>query len=505
MESVISGFLSFSHQFYLSLNPYLLFISAIGTTLGLIWGAMPALSSTMAMALLVGFSYKMGLDTAIMFLMGVYTGSVFGGSISAIYINIPGTPAAVCTAIEGFPLAKKGEGPLALGTAIVSSAIGNSIGIIFLILFFPFLIAAALKFGAWELFLLSMWGIGISGSITGGDEPALKGWISGWLGFLISMVGLENIHAYPRFTFGINALYNGVSFVPILIGLFGLAEVLKTLPDVSPYVIKKEGKGVQLLPAFGIAWKYLRTTVRSGLIGAFIGALPALGADVAAFTAYAVAKRKASREDLTKYGRGAYEGIVAAETANNASIGGSLLPLLTLTVPGSTVAAAYLGALNLHNVVVGPMIEFNHPGLVYFHYAALIIASFFMSVIAVVMARPTLYLFSIPRQILLPIIVPICVIGAYASTVTMFDIYVMLFFGIMGYLLSMNKFALGPMCMGVILGPMADLNFRRAVEIYGDQPWWTVLSRPVGDVLIVLVLWTYFDGIFRRRKIGCDG
>jgi putative tricarboxylic transport membrane protein len=497
MGNLFGEFISFFQQFHLALYPKLLLASCLGTVLGIIWGAMPALSTTMAMALLIGFSSVMDLNSAIMFLVAVYMGSTSGGSISAIFVNIPGTPAAICTSIEGFALAKKGKGGMALGAAIIASAIGNLFGTLFLVFLFPLVIALAMKFGAWEIFLLAVLGILICGTLTASGTP-IKGWISGWIGMLISMIGMDPVMAYPRFTFGINELYGGPGFVPIMIGLFGFAEVMRVLPDRTPYTIPKEVGRV--IPSFNVFRRISKTGLRSGLMGSIIGAIPALGPDIAAFASYAVAKKRAPREEAIKYGKGSYDGIAAAETANNACIGGTLLPMLTIGIPGGTVAAMYLGALNLHNVIVGPMIEFNHPGLVHFHYAALLIGATMNYIIMILIAKPTIKLLSTPRQILMPLIVPLCVIGAYASSVMMFDVWIMIFFGIVGFVLNKNGVSLAPMCMGIILGPLADTNFRRAIAIFEGEPPWVVLTRPLGVVILVIVLWVAYDGIFRSNK-----
>lgn len=498
MPELIDQFLSFSDQLSVALTPKLLLASVAGALLGIVWGAMPALSTTMAMALLIGFSSVMDLNAAIMFLLAVYMGSTLGGSISAIFVNIPGTPAAVCTGIEGFPLAQRGQGGIALGTALFASAIGNLAGLIFLIFLFPLILALALKIGAWELFLLAVLGILLAGNLTASGHP-IKGWISGWLGILISMIGLDPVNAYPRYTFGMNELYGGAGFVPIMIGLFGLAEVLRVLPSRSPYTIPY-GSG-RILPPFKSLGRIAKTGLRSGLVGATIGAIPPLGPDVAAFVCYGIAKRRAKGAAAEEFGRGSLDGIAAAETGNNASIGGTLLPLLTLGIPGGVVAAMYLGALNLHNVVVGPMVNFSHPGLVHFHYAAILVGVITTYVIAMLIAKPTIKLLATPRQILMPLLIPICVIGAYASDVTMFGVYVMIVFGILGYALNMIGVPPGPMCMGIILGPLADTSFRRAMAIFDGEPAWIVLTRPVGVVLLLVVLWVAYDGLFRSLRV----
>ncbi|NQV99752.1 MAG: tripartite tricarboxylate transporter permease [Rhodospirillales bacterium] len=481
----------------LALSPYMLFICLLGVTLGILWGAMPGLSTTMAMALLIGLSATMDQYPAIMFMLGVYTGSVFGGAISAVLINIPGTPDAVPTMIEGHPLALRGEGGLALGTAIAASFIGNWVGIILLIVFIPVILLLALEFRSWEMFLLAMWGIAICGSMASGSSP-LKGWISGWVGLLIAFVGLDSIHGVPRYTFGSLILEDGISYVPILIGLFGLTEVLKVLPQTSPAAIPTAVGRV--VPPFRTIRKYARSAVRSGLIGTIIGAIPGAGANVASFLSYDIGRRRASPEEQKKWGKGSYEGIVCAEVANNANVGGSMLPTLTLGIPGNAAAAAILAALELKNVVVGPSIQIEHPGLIYFIYIALIVANFLMYGMAIALVKPCVKLFALPRTVLMPLILPLCVIGAFAVNLNFFDVYIMLAAGLVGYLLRRFGFPLAPMVLAVILGPLADENLRRSLLIFEDESWWSIIvDHPIGTVLVFVVLFTFYDGIFRRK------
>jgi putative tricarboxylic transport membrane protein len=481
----------------LAITPYMLLVCLIGTTLGILWGAMPGLSTTMAMALLIGLSAGMEQYVAVMFMLGVYTGSVFGGAISAVLINIPGTPDAVPTMIEGHTLAKKGEGGLALGTAIAASFLGNWVGIVLLISLIPVILILALEFQSWEMFLLSMWGIAICGTMSSGEHP-LKGWISGWIGLLISFVGLDLIHGVPRYTFGVGILEDGISYIPILIGLFGLTEILRVLPQKNPYAIPADVGRV--VPPFSMLWKYARSAVRSGLIGTVIGAIPGAGANVASFLAYDVGKRRAKPEEKKKWGKGSYEAIVCAEVANNANVGGSMLPTLTLGIPGNAAAAAILAALEMKHVVVGPTIQFENPGLIYFIYFALIIANFLMYGMAIVLVKPCVKLFSLPRSLLMPLIIPLCVMGAFAVNLNYFDVYIMFGAGIVGYVLRKYGFPLAPMVLAVILGPLADENLRRALLVFEDQALWDILSRPIGTALILVVLYTFYDGIFRRGR-----
>jgi putative tricarboxylic transport membrane protein len=440
----------------------------------------------------------MSQSVAIIFMIGVYTGSVFGGAISAVLINIPGTPDAVPTMIEGHALARRGEGGLALGTAISASFIGNWVGILLLIAFIPAVLFLALQFRSWEMFLLSLWGIAICGSMASMGSP-LKGWISGWIGLLVSFVGLDAIHGVSRFSFGSYNLDDGVSFIPVLIGLFGLAEILRVLPQKSPPTIPSDVGRV--LPSLGTLVRFARPSLRSGLIGTVIGAIPGAGANVASFFSYDVGRRRASKEEQKKWGKGSYEAIVCSEVANNANVGGSMLPTLALGIPGNAAAAAVLAALELKNVVVGPLIQTENPGLIFYIYIGLVVANFFMYGMAIALIKPCVKLFSLPRSLLMPLILPICVLGAFAVNLNYFDVYVMLISGLVGYVLHLLGFPLAPIVLAVILGPLADENLRRALLVFEDVGILTVLwERKLGTVLLLVVLYTFYDGIFKRGR-----
>ncbi|MFV2033549.1 MAG: tripartite tricarboxylate transporter permease [Halocynthiibacter sp.] len=480
-----------------ALSPYILLITLLGVSLGIIWGALPGLSTTMAMVLLIGLSASMDQNTAISFMLGVYTGSVFGGAISAVMSNIPGTPDAVPTMIEGHQLALRGEGGKALGIAIGASFIGNWVGIILLVGFIPLVLAFALNFRSWEMFLLTVIGITVSGSMSAGSLP-IKGWIAGWVGLLVAFVGIDPIHGVPRFTFGFLELYDGVNYVAVLIGLFGLAEVLRVLPQRVHYTIPPEVGSV--IPSARLLAKHTKTAIRSGIIGTVIGAIPGAGANVASFLSYDIGRRRASPEEKKKWGKGSYEAIVCAEVANNANIGGSMLPLLALGIPGNAAAAALLGALMLKNVVVGPTIQTDHPGLIYFIYAALVVANILMYGAAIALIKPCVKLFSLPRGLLLPLIIPITVIGAYSVRLSMFDVWVMFVSGLVGYALHAFRFPTAPIVLGVILGPLADENFRRALFLFEDKSIGFVLSQYLGTFLLLAIALIFVEGILRVRR-----
>ncbi len=483
--------------FVLVFSPWLLVMTLSGVCLGIIWGALPGLSTTMAMGLLIGLSAGMSQDVAICFMLGVYTGSVFGGAISAVLINIPGTPDAVPTMIEGHQLAQRGEGGQALGMAIAASFVGGGIGIILLVLFIPMILTFALNFRSWEMFWLAVIGIMVAGSMAAGSMP-LKGWMAGWLGMLVAFVGLDSIHAIPRFTFGSLALYDGISYVAVLIGLFGMAEILRTLPSKNaPTIPSRVGR---IIPPLNLFKRFVPSAARSGILGTVIGAIPGAGANVASFLAYDIGKRRAKPEEKEKWGKGSYEALVCAETANNANIGGSMLPTLALGIPGNAAAAALLAALTLKNVVVGPTIEIDHPGLIYFIYAALIIANIFMYMAAFALIGPCVKLFSLPRGVLMPLIIPVCIIGAYAVKLSMFDVWIMFVSGVVGWLLTVFRFPVAPIVLGVILAPLADENLRRALLIFEDKDLGFVFSQWIGTILMIFVVLVLGEGLFRALR-----
>lgn len=465
-----------------------------GAALGIVWAALPGLSTTMAMALLVGLTYNMSTEPAIIFILGTFTGSVFGGAISAVLINIPGTPDAVPTQMAGFPLAQKGQGGLVLGMSITASMVGNWIGILLLITCVGYVLDIALQFASWEVALLALWGVSICGTLTSGEAP-VKGWISGWLGILLAMVGREEIHGIERFTFGNAELLLGIPYIPVLIGLFGMTEIFMVLSQPHPYVIPQ--KIGRIFPPIKEFLKYWKSIARSSLVGLLTGIIPGAGANVATFVSYGIGERFSGR----RFSKGDMEGVICSEVANNANIGGALLPSLVLGIPGSATTAAFLAALNLHGIVVGPTIELEQPGIMYFMYGTLIVANIGMYLCAFAMIKPSVKLFSLPREILLPIIALLCVLGAFAQKMSLFDIYLMFGFGVLGLCMRKVDIPIGPLVLGVILGNMLDQNFRRAMYIFEDKSLWQILiDRPLGTFLIAVVLITFINGVWPRKN-----
>jgi putative tricarboxylic transport membrane protein len=401
--------------------------------------------------------------------------------------------------MAGFPLAKQGQGGLALGMSITASMIGNWAGILLLVTCVPFILQIALKFASWEVAILALWGISISGTLTAGERP-VKGWISGWLGVLLAMVGREEIYGVERFTFGSKELLLGIPYIPVLIGLFGLAEIFTVLAQPQPYGIPQ--KIGRVFPPVKLVIKYWKSIVRSSLIGLITGIIPGAGANVATFVSYGVGERFTGRV----FSKGDMEGVVCSEVANNANIGGALLPSLVLGIPGSAPTAAFLAALSLHGIIVGPNIEADHPGIMNFMYGTLIIANIAMYVCAFALIKPSVKLFSMPREILLPVIAIFCVAGSFTEKMAMFDIYLMFGFGLLGFLMRKAEVPIGPMVLGVILGNMLDQNFRRAVVVFERESVWQVLaSRPIASFLILVVIATFVGSLLPKKKKDMPG
>ena len=481
------------YSFSMAFSPLIVLISAFGAVLGIIWGAMPGLSPAMALALLLGLTYSLGTTYAIAFLLSVLISATFGGAISAILINIPGTPDSVPTQWAGHPLAKKGQGGLALGTAITSCMLGNWAGILLLIATVPLILEIALKFHSWEMALLFIWAVSICGTLSS-DESPLKAWIAGWFGLLIALVGMEGIFGVERFTFGNPKLQQGISFLPVLMGLFGLTEIFVTLSEPSPYIIPE--KVGRVLPPLRSIIKYWKSIIRSSLIGLYIGVLPAAGPTMAAYVSYGLGERFTKR----KFSEGDLEGVICSEVAGNAEIGGALLPTLLLGIPGSGGTAIFLASVTLHGIITGPMIDFEQPGLLNFIYGSLILANFTMYFLAFVLIKPSVKLFSLPRELLLPIITIILVISSYVERFEIFDIYLMFGFGLLGFIMRKTGFPIAPMTVGVILGDMLDVNLRRAMVVFEKETIWQILSRPIGTILIIIVILTFISAMFRKKK-----
>lgn len=493
----MTGIIGLIEGFRSVLSPLVLLTLGFSTVVGIIIGALPGLTATMGVSLLVGLTYGLPTDVAIAAIMGMYVGAIYGGSQSAILMNIPGTPSAAATALDGHPLALQGKGAEAIGTATAASFIGTLFGTICLAMITPLLANIALRFGAWEYFLLALFGIMICGNLTA--QVPIKGWIVGVLGLAISTIGQEEMYGYSRFIFGNLSLMGGISLIPAMVGLFGISEVLYSLSS------RNAGKVVGDIKGKLINLRYITKNwaliLRSGIIGTVIGIIPGVGEDVAAWVSYDTAKR--TSKSKIAFGTGNMDGIVASETANNACIGGALIPLLSLAIPGSAVAAVVLGAIWLHGVRPGPLLFFESPGFIYEMIAMLILASIFMLIFGLLISRLSVKILSVKSAILMPIVAALCVIGAYSINIRVFDIWVMLAFGLLGFVLRLTGYPAAPMTLGIILGPMADSNLRRALHI-ADGSLLPFVTRPISLMLVAAILALIVSNLLKTRKKNAE-
>ncbi len=455
---------------------------ALGATLaGILIGLLPGLSATLGVALFTTLTVKMAPTDAILVLVCVYVGAIYGGSRTAILLNIPGTAANAAACLDGNMLARQGKAGRAMGIATTGSVAGSLFGVLCLAMFTPLLAETALKFGATEFFWLGIVGVMMSGSLTG-SEP-VKGWLMGLLGIFIATIGLDPVHAFARFTFGENALSGGISLIPALVGAFGFAEVLTVM--TAPRLAPLQSTIDSVLPRIADVLRYWRTVLRSGLIGVGIGILPGVGEDMAAWSSYAAAKRASAERD--QFGKGSVEGLIAAETGDNAAIPGALIPALALGIPGSAPAAVLMSAMIIHGAQPGPMLMVNQPQFVYDVVGITLVATLCMLVFGLVLVRPMLWVLRAPRDIIMPIVFVLCVLGSYSIAQRLFDVWVMLGVGVLCFALRRGGFPVAPLVLGLVLGDIIDKSLRRAL-VLSDGDLTPFFTRPISAVLAALVL-----------------
>jgi len=487
------------------LHPKIIFDVLWSTQLGIIVGMLPGLTATMGVALMTTLTFKMAAENAVIILVCMYIGAIYGGSRSAILLNIPGTPANAATAVDGHPLAIQGLAGRAIGIATTGSFLGSIIGMILLAFFTPLLGTFALKFQSYEFFWLSIFGIVICGNLTAPKDP-LKGWIAGFFGLFVAMIGMEGIHAYIRFSFGSVALSGGISLIPAMVGAFGFAEIIMVMKYVKLEVVKT--KIERVLPRFRDIKKYWKTIIRSGIIGTFIGAIPGVGEDIAAWVSYDFAKNASKEKE--KFGKGSIEGLIAAETGNNACVAGAMIPVLSLAIPGSAPAAVLMAAMFIHGVRPGPLIMIEFPTFIYQVVAMVFLATFAMFILGLSMVRTLVKVLRIPRQKLMPIVFVLCAIGSYAIHSRLFEIKVMVVFGIIGYFMREMEYPIAPMVLGIILGDILDKNLRRAL-ILSDGSLVPFFTRPICIVVFLITLLTifskmkWFRSLMGQMKSGIKG
>lgn len=439
-------------------QPQLLLLVGLGTLAGIYVGAIPGLSVTMAVSILISFTFSWDVYPAISLMIGIFMGGVYGGSRTAILLNIPGAPSAIATAMDGYPMAQKGEAGVAIGVTTVMSFFGGLIGIVVLAVAAPFVSDFALSFQPRDYMLLAILGILLVGSLSGGS--LVKGIFAGAFGIGLGAVGMDPLTFTERFTFDVPVLKSGISFIAVMIGMFGVSEALMQLHYIDSAAVKqKVGK---IVPSWSVIRKYLPLSLQTSSIGVIIGALPGTGGDIAALMAYDHAKR-VTKNPETPFGEGAMEGLVAPETANNSAVGGAFIPMMTLGIPGDAVTAIMIGALFIHGLNPGPMLMIDKPDMFWFIVGALVMANFFMLLFGLTGIRIFTKIVEMPRTVLIPLILLLSIVGAYAVNNSVTDIYWMLGFGVLGYFMKQYNYPLGPVILGVILSRLLDDNWRRAI------------------------------------------
>ena len=475
-------------------NPYLLGLSALGTVLGILMGCLPGISSTMALAILLPVTYAMSPLAAMVFLMAVFSASVFGGSISAILINIPGTPGAIVTQLEGYAMTKKGRASEALAYSLFSSTIGGIVGLVILMLVAPIIAGAAMQFRSPEFAMTTVFGLTMLAYSTPGST--FRGILSGVMGLLCGMVGFDLVTDIPRFDFGTSALQSGIELVPLTVGLFGLAEVFRG--------IEEGGKGTRnnpklgaLMPSFKKLRRLWKTILRGSALGSIIGAIPAAGSAIAVAVSYAQEQRLSKRRD--EFGTGVPEGLAGPEAANNACVGGALVPLMTLGIPGDTMTAVLMGALLIHGLRPGPMLFVERPDFVASVYVALFLALLFTAVFGFLLVRQFVRLMRTPNHILLVVIAMLCVVGSFAIRNNVIDVYIMIAFGVIGYVMNRLDIPVAPLAFGLILGPILEENLRRSL-IISDGSWFVFIERPIALTMVILSVSALVYPLLRRPE-----
>ena len=465
----------------------------IGTAAGILIGAIPGLTATLAMALLLPFTYAMPPLVALGMMAGIYNGSMYGGAIPAILMKIPGTPSAVATTFDGYPLTQAGRAKYALQLALASSTMGSIISALALMVIAPPLVSLALRFGPVEYFWVAIFGL-TSVSLLLEGAPA-RGLTSAMIGVAIGLVGMDVITGSERLVFGVRHVSGGINLAVMLTGLFAVPPALAML---SAKRIKGEGtalSGVGL--KISEALYYLKTWIRSGIIGVIVGIMPGAGGNLAGILGYAEEKRSA--KDSSQFGKGDPRGLAASECANNADNASSLIPTLALGVPGNSVAALIMGAMLIQGLNPGPALFSQSGDIVYGFMWQMMITAFFMFALGLIGAKLLVNMLKIPSALLAPMILIVCSLGTYASTNSMADVWLMLGFGVMGYALSRNGYPMAPIVLGAILGPLAESSFRQGLLIsQGDALFF--FSSPISLVLVATIVSILMLPLFRSIR-----
>lgn len=481
----------------------------LGVFVGMIIGILPGLGATMAIALMIPMTYGWDPTASLVLLCSIYTTATFGGSMSAILLCTPGTPSSAATAQDGYELTKQGRGLEAMGISTVSSVFGGVVGGIALLLIAPPLAQFALRFSSPEYFFIALFGLTIIGSLAGNDP--LKGFLSGALGLLFCCVGMDGNTAYVRYAFGNIRLYSGIAMVPMMIGLFSVSQMMMQAERLVKKGAIEKGQvlnddtalGTKFLPTFKEFLHLLPLMCRASILGLLIGILPGAGGDIGSWVGYNEAKRTA--KDKSKFGHGALEGVCGSESANNAVCGGAYIPLLTLGIPGSGAAAVLMGGLTLHGLAPGSTLFTKNADIVYPIIIGYILANLLMAVIGVFACRKIVKVAAIPMNVITPLVLVLAVIGAYAINLSIFDVWIMLAFGLLGYIMRKADFPTAPCVLAMILGPMAEKGLHASLQMaLGKNIILFFAGRPLCVVFFIATVASIVVplAINKRKKSG---
>lgn len=460
-------------------HPTFLLAIVVGMFVGMIIGTLPGLNIVAGAALVIPFTYSMSPAFALIFVTSMYVGGIFGGSAPSIMFNMPGDTAAACTAIDGYPMTQKGQTNKALGIMIASSATGGIIGVLAVIFISPFLAKVALSFGPIEYFALCFLGISVVGGV--GVGSVTKGILSGLFGMMLATVGTSELSGLQRFTFGNNSLISGFNYIPIMIGAFAVSEIFimfRSKNSDERKETKLSGRIITLKDYLEMKW----ITLRSSILGTFIGILPGAGATVASFFSYSVQKRLSKNKD--EFGKGSPEGVCAPEASNNAAAMGSLVPLLTLGIPGGAVAAVMFGIFQIHGLQPGPLLFVNNKDILYPLLVSALIANILILVIGTAQVKQVSKILKIPKPILYSVIIGLTIIGSYSVNNKLFDVWVMMFFGLIGSWMKKHDYSVAGLVLGLILGPILEASFMRGMILTNNNIW-AFFKSPIAAPLLI--------------------
>lgn len=475
-----------------------LLLMLVGTFGGLIIGALPGLSAFTALAIMLPFTYGMNPVSGICFLIAVYVGGSSGGLISAVLLGIPGTPSSIATCFDGYPMAQQGKAKTALSAAIISSFVGGIFGAVVLSFVGPYIAQVALKLSSYDYFGIILFALTTVSSLAG--KSMVKGLIACLLGICLSCVGTDGLSSVYRYTFGVTKLANGFSLVPVLIGLFAVSQIMATARDKASqkaldFSGTNQNEGARF--TFSEYFKRIKMIIPVSLMGLVIGILPGLGGNISNLMAYSYAK-KTSRHPET-FGKGEVDGVIASETANNATVGGAMIILLTLGIPGDNATSIILAGFQMNDIAPGPLLFKTQGELVYAILAGFVLANVLFFIMEYFGLSIFTKMLSIPSMLLLPIVIVCCFVGSYCANNNTLDILIMVIFGLIGYVLKEHGFPLAPMVVGFILAPMLELYLRRSLMKTSGQ-WLPIISSPVAAICILATVITIGFSVFKAVR-----